>query len=425
MLGVVCERVCVNQGVDNKLTVRMKKLEPLSCGVMRGSVIPPLPSLCILIYASWLATPPQQLLLTTPDPVLCLVYLFLKNDLQNVSSLFSSSIYWFACTVGAMTAPLCARCCLGIYHHPPPWSPSSVCIQNDWPPLTAFRTHCVALCLISGWILGFGGALWARSLSVQCNARCVGTWRGCPAPGMRWALKAQQALQCHSNRACPQSFHPQSSIHFRLHLHSIELQRVRDCSIYSPTDPHRAPNALIAFRSWQKQSKDFSIAVRGTSSVVLTTSSSALAKRSGARASAPTAATVPKQTQMQARTSSRTSAAVHSRPSTPLSTPLLRLRRRTTASAAPAGNSAKPAGTYTCRRCKQSFLESENSSAACRFHPCIWTGGEVAKVGWWHWGWGGSESRWAGLTGWEWCRLTKVNRRVMSLCRELSLYTAS
>ena len=49
--------------------------------------------------------------------------------------------------------------------------------------------------------------------------------------------------------------------------------------------------------------------------------------------------------------------------------------------AAAAGAAAAPrVPTYTCRRCKGEFTEAGNSRTACRFHPCIYTGGEVAKV---------------------------------------------
>jgi hypothetical protein len=43
--------------------------------------------------------------------------------------------------------------------------------------------------------------------------------------------------------------------------------------------------------------------------------------------------------------------------------------------------SASRAPTYTCRRCKQEFTAAANSPRACHFHPCIYTGGEMAKVG--------------------------------------------
>ncbi|GBF88376.1 hypothetical protein Rsub_01088 [Raphidocelis subcapitata] len=45
------------------------------------------------------------------------------------------------------------------------------------------------------------------------------------------------------------------------------------------------------------------------------------------------------------------------------------------AAAAPADSSA-----YTCRRCRQEFSGGSNGPSACRFHPCIYTGGEVAKA---------------------------------------------
>lgn len=34
----------------------------------------------------------------------------------------------------------------------------------------------------------------------------------------------------------------------------------------------------------------------------------------------------------------------------------------------------------TCRRCFQRFSSTANSAQACRFHPAMFTGGEVAKV---------------------------------------------
>lgn len=34
----------------------------------------------------------------------------------------------------------------------------------------------------------------------------------------------------------------------------------------------------------------------------------------------------------------------------------------------------------TCRRCKQTFDPAENHSSACRYHPQLWTGGEVSKA---------------------------------------------
>lgn len=37
---------------------------------------------------------------------------------------------------------------------------------------------------------------------------------------------------------------------------------------------------------------------------------------------------------------------------------------------------------HTCRRCKQQFAgASDNGPSACRYHPDMYTGGEVAKVG--------------------------------------------
>jgi hypothetical protein len=35
----------------------------------------------------------------------------------------------------------------------------------------------------------------------------------------------------------------------------------------------------------------------------------------------------------------------------------------------------------TCRRCFQRFSSAENTSRACSYHPALYTGGEVAKVG--------------------------------------------
>lgn len=34
----------------------------------------------------------------------------------------------------------------------------------------------------------------------------------------------------------------------------------------------------------------------------------------------------------------------------------------------------------TCRRCKQRFNEASNSRDACRYHPALYSGGEVAKA---------------------------------------------
>lgn len=34
----------------------------------------------------------------------------------------------------------------------------------------------------------------------------------------------------------------------------------------------------------------------------------------------------------------------------------------------------------TCRRCKQSFRAAANGPRACRFHPALFSGGEVAKA---------------------------------------------
>jgi hypothetical protein len=45
------------------------------------------------------------------------------------------------------------------------------------------------------------------------------------------------------------------------------------------------------------------------------------------------------------------------------------------------GAAAAPGARLTCRRCKCEFLEGANARGACRFHPAIYTGGEVAKVG--------------------------------------------
>jgi hypothetical protein len=65
-------------------------------------------------------------------------------------------------------------------------------------------------------------------------------------------------------------------------------------------------------------------------------------------------------------------------------------RRRTTVSAPACGASgsgsggggaaAKSARVFTCRHCRQEFSEGDNGPSACQYHPCIYTGGEVAKV---------------------------------------------
>jgi hypothetical protein len=39
-----------------------------------------------------------------------------------------------------------------------------------------------------------------------------------------------------------------------------------------------------------------------------------------------------------------------------------------------------PPQHLTCRRCFQRFSAHANSSCSCRFHPALFTGGEVAKV---------------------------------------------
>lgn len=41
----------------------------------------------------------------------------------------------------------------------------------------------------------------------------------------------------------------------------------------------------------------------------------------------------------------------------------------------------RPVQLLTCRRCFQRFSSAENSAHACSFHPAMYTGGEVAKVG--------------------------------------------
>lgn len=33
-----------------------------------------------------------------------------------------------------------------------------------------------------------------------------------------------------------------------------------------------------------------------------------------------------------------------------------------------------------CRRCRQHFLQTDNHTTACRYHPALYTGGEVAKA---------------------------------------------
>ena len=43
-----------------------------------------------------------------------------------------------------------------------------------------------------------------------------------------------------------------------------------------------------------------------------------------------------------------------------------------------AGPTQEP--TKLCKRCKQRFKPSENTSHACRFHPLNWSGGEKAKA---------------------------------------------
>lgn len=43
-------------------------------------------------------------------------------------------------------------------------------------------------------------------------------------------------------------------------------------------------------------------------------------------------------------------------------------------------SSSSSAVCLTCKRCKQQFSPEENHHSACRFHPAIYSGGEVAKV---------------------------------------------
>lgn len=38
------------------------------------------------------------------------------------------------------------------------------------------------------------------------------------------------------------------------------------------------------------------------------------------------------------------------------------------------------ASVMTCRRCKQQFTAADNTSSSCRYHPSLFSGGEVAKV---------------------------------------------
>ena len=34
----------------------------------------------------------------------------------------------------------------------------------------------------------------------------------------------------------------------------------------------------------------------------------------------------------------------------------------------------------TCRRCKRRYVVADNHASACRFHPALYTGGEVSKA---------------------------------------------
>lgn len=52
-----------------------------------------------------------------------------------------------------------------------------------------------------------------------------------------------------------------------------------------------------------------------------------------------------------------------------------------TSAAAAGAAAAAPFQMVTCKRCRQRFNPSDNTSSSCRYHPALYSGGEVAKVG--------------------------------------------
>ncbi|KAF6259118.1 hypothetical protein COO60DRAFT_1044090 [Scenedesmus sp. NREL 46B-D3] len=65
---------------------------------------------------------------------------------------------------------------------------------------------------------------------------------------------------------------------------------------------------------------------------------------------------------------------------------LSRLRGKRQAASTAAANSSRvvqataSTALVTCRRCKQRFSEASNTKDACRYHPALYSGGEVAKA---------------------------------------------
>eukprot|EP00878_Enallax_costatus_P022252 GHUV01023596.1.p2 GENE.GHUV01023596.1~~GHUV01023596.1.p2 ORF type:complete len:157 (+),score=39.81 GHUV01023596.1:360-830(+) len=55
-----------------------------------------------------------------------------------------------------------------------------------------------------------------------------------------------------------------------------------------------------------------------------------------------------------------------------------RLQQLTTYSTQAAA--ASTTGLMTCKRCKQRFVAAENTACSCKFHPALYSGGEVAKA---------------------------------------------
>jgi hypothetical protein len=53
---------------------------------------------------------------------------------------------------------------------------------------------------------------------------------------------------------------------------------------------------------------------------------------------------------------------------------------RTAVNSSSASSATVSTSLKTCRRCKQRFSEATNSQEACRYHPALYSGGEVAKV---------------------------------------------
>ncbi len=58
----------------------------------------------------------------------------------------------------------------------------------------------------------------------------------------------------------------------------------------------------------------------------------------------------------------------------------LRRTRFAVSTASGSSSSSRSGGMHTCRRCKQQFRRDDNSPNSCRYHPALFTGGEISKV---------------------------------------------